>query len=126
MCECPSRKSRPETPSRLGIYGTARVPPGGQGGGRAAAGEAGAADVPEREHVTEGDVSATYADCPGSVLKFTAPASPAAARPPHDPPGAPHSLPIPTRDKVSRRFRRAAARARPRPRPSGRRDARGL
>src|SRR5439155_10724518 len=102
-----SRKSRPEAPSRLGIYGTARVPPGGQGGRRAAAGKAGAADFPERQRVTEGGVSAAYTACPRSVLQFAAPASPAAARPPHDSLGAPRSLPNPTRDKVSRRFHRA-------------------
>src|SRR5213079_1538606 len=88
------------------------------GGRRAAAGEAGAADFPERERMTEEDTFAAHADCPRSRFNFVAPASPAAARPPHDPPAAPRSLPIPTRDKVSRRFRRAAARARPRPRPA--------
>src|SRR5213078_3096890 len=73
------------------------------GGRRAAAGEAGAADFPERERMTEEDTFAAHADCPRSVFKFAAPALPAAARPLHDPPGAPRARPIATRDKVSRR-----------------------
>src|SRR5439155_25133425 len=94
---------------------TARVPPSGQGRRRAAAGEAGAADFPERECVAEDDVSAARRTrtAQGSTV-FAAPASPAAARRSPDPPNATLSLPFPTRDKVSGRSasrppRRAAA-----------------
>src|SRR6266849_5153004 len=69
-----------------GRGGTARMLPGGQGGRRAAAGEAGAADLPEGERVTGDDVSAARQTTAAQrASTFAAPASPAAARPAHSP-----------------------------------------
>src|SRR5213594_2050618 len=50
-------RDRPETASRVGEQ-SARMPPGGEGGRRAAAGEAGAADFPERARVPQDGASA--------------------------------------------------------------------
>src|SRR5207245_8499264 len=71
---------------------TARVAPGGQPRRRAAAGEAGAADLPEREDVAGDDVSTPRRTQSPKGLEFAAPASPAAARLSHAPPNGTRSL----------------------------------
>src|SRR5207249_3604873 len=72
---------------------------------RAAAGKAGAADFPERQHVTRRRriVTARASRLP-RVFTFAAPALPAAARPSHDPPNATRSLPFRPETRVSGRL----------------------
>src|SRR5439155_14889879 len=94
--------------SRDGVSGrgrTARVPPGAQGQWRAAAGKAGAADFPEREHVTRRRriITARASRLPRAST-FAAPALPAAAWPSHDPPNATRSLPFRPETRVSGRL----------------------
>src|SRR5881628_549518 len=81
------------------------MPPGGQGGRRAAAGEAGAADSPEHERVPGDGSSAARRErmLPLNRATFAAPALPAAARRSPSPPYAARSPPPPTRDEVSGR-----------------------
>src|SRR5213079_3139754 len=69
--------------------------------------KAGAADFPEPERVTEATCPPRTPTARDRSSIFAAPALPAAARPPHDSPGARRSR-ISTRDKVSRRVKFAA------------------